>query len=223
MAPPKFGDLGKAAKDLLNKEYHHPNTKLEISTKTKEGVSFKINVANGGKADFETKFVYKPFGATVTEKWNTSNLLAQTISFNDHFVQGLKVDYDCSYNASSGEFKGKVTKLFQRPQFTINSVVDVAASAIALNGVFAYEKFVFGGASSYNYSKGSLGKHTAAVGYSTGESTVHAVTDLTDKVSASIHHKVSSDLQAAVNVDVAKGKGGDLGSTFSVGGQYKLD
>eukprot|EP00122_Pirum_gemmata_P009791 Pgem_evm1s9038 len=101
MAPPKFGDFGKAAKDLLNKEYHHPNGKIEVSTKTKEGVSFKVNVTNAAKADFETKFAYKPFNATITEKWNTSNLLSQTISLNDCMLPGLKLDLDSSYSLVS--------------------------------------------------------------------------------------------------------------------------
>ena len=38
MAPPKFDDLGKEARDLINKNYHFNVIKLEGKTKTKNGV-----------------------------------------------------------------------------------------------------------------------------------------------------------------------------------------
>lgn len=38
MAPPKFDDLGKEAKDLCNKNFHFGVIKLEGKTKTKNGV-----------------------------------------------------------------------------------------------------------------------------------------------------------------------------------------
>lgn len=38
MIPPKFDDLGKEAKDLINKNFHFGVIKLEGKTKTKNGV-----------------------------------------------------------------------------------------------------------------------------------------------------------------------------------------
>ena len=38
MAPAKFGDLGKEAKDLINKNFHFGVIKFEGKTKTKNGV-----------------------------------------------------------------------------------------------------------------------------------------------------------------------------------------
>lgn len=38
MAPPKYDDLGKEAKDLINKNFHFGVVKLEGKTKAKNGV-----------------------------------------------------------------------------------------------------------------------------------------------------------------------------------------
>ena len=44
MAPAKFGDLGKEAKDLINKNFHFGVVKFEGKTKTKNGVVRCLNV-----------------------------------------------------------------------------------------------------------------------------------------------------------------------------------
>ena len=88
MAPPKFGDLGKGAKDLIGKDYHHPLTKVELNSKTSNDVALKAaidknNTSNEIKGNFEAKFAYKPLNATITEKFNTSNVISQVITFAD--------------------------------------------------------------------------------------------------------------------------------------------
>jgi hypothetical protein len=38
MGVPSYSDLGKAAKDLLGKDYHTGSTKLELNTTTASGI-----------------------------------------------------------------------------------------------------------------------------------------------------------------------------------------
>ena len=47
MAPPKFDDLGKEAKDLINKNFHFGTIKVEGKTKAKNGVVCVIMFLQG--------------------------------------------------------------------------------------------------------------------------------------------------------------------------------
>ena len=58
MAPPKYDDLGKEAKDLINKNFHFGVIKLEGKTKAKNGVVSLIELNND-------QFLYCFFLSTV--------------------------------------------------------------------------------------------------------------------------------------------------------------
>jgi hypothetical protein len=67
--PPAYGDLGKAAKDLMNKGYNYGSAKLELKTKTANGLAFtsggSTNLASGKiSGSLETKWCDKAHGLT---------------------------------------------------------------------------------------------------------------------------------------------------------------
>merc|ERR1712117_147302 len=102
MAPQKFADLGKEARDLINKNFHFGAVKLEVNTVSDSGVKFKTegshNTDNGDvAATLETKFNVAPYGVAVTKKWHTDNVVSSTIGVENKLVDGLKVDFDSSY------------------------------------------------------------------------------------------------------------------------------
>ena len=59
MAPPKFDDLGKEAKDLINKNFHFGVIKLEGKTKAKNGV-VSISILNHNFC-IQSKLSCKPY------------------------------------------------------------------------------------------------------------------------------------------------------------------
>lgn len=225
MAPPKFGDLGKGAKDLIGKEYHHPLTKIELNSKTSEGVALKAsidknNTSNEIKGNFEAKFAYAPLKATITEKFNTSNVIAQVIQFAD---KGKKIEIDTSYAMEKGVFNGRITTEAIQNNYHAHGVVDLQSQSLVGSTVFQYENLYFGAQTCFDYSKGGLKGHLAALGYSAKDTTFHALTDFSDTLTASVHHIVSKNLQAALNVNVAKGKDGAVANKFGLGIHHKLD
>ena len=54
MAPPKYGDLGKSARDVFGKGYHFSLLKLDVKTKTASGVEF----SSGGNSNTESGEYY---------------------------------------------------------------------------------------------------------------------------------------------------------------------
>lgn len=225
MAPPKFGDLGKGAKDLIGKDYHHPLTKVELNSKTSNDVALKAaidknNTSNEIKGNFEAKFAYKPLNATITEKFNTSNVISQVITFAD---KGKKIEIDTSYALEKGVFNGRVTSEAMANNYHAHAVVDLQSQSVVGSSVFQYENLYFGAQTCFDYQKGGLKGHLAALGYSAKDTTFHALSDFSDTLTASVHHIISKRVQAAINVNVAKGKDGSMANKFGIGLHNKLD
>ena len=111
MAPPKYGDLGKSSRDVFGKGYHFGLMKLEVKTKTNNGVEFNSSATNNsdsGKVsgDLETKYKFKEYGVTLTEKWNTDNNISATIDVEDQLLKGLKLTFDSSFSPATGQKSG---------------------------------------------------------------------------------------------------------------------
>ena len=112
MAPPKYGDLGKSSRDVFGKGYHFGLMKLDVKTKTNNGVEFNSSATNNsdsGKVsgDLETKYKFKEYGVTLTEKWNTDNNISATIDVEDQLLKGLKLTFDSSFSPATGAKSGK--------------------------------------------------------------------------------------------------------------------
>jgi len=108
MSPPLYADLGKGARDIFSRGYNLDTIKLDLKTKTKAGVEFStggVSHLDSGKVlgTLETKYKFKEYGITFTEKWNTSNILATEVVWQD-FVQGAKLaaEYICTPNWGQG-------------------------------------------------------------------------------------------------------------------------
>ena len=111
MAPPKYGDLGKSSRDVFGKGYHFGLMKLEVKTKTNNGVEFNSSATNNsdsGKVsgDLETKYKFKEYGVALTEKWNTDNNISATIDVEDQLMKGLKLTFDSSFSPATGAKSG---------------------------------------------------------------------------------------------------------------------
>eukprot|EP00493_Phyllostaurus_siculus_P022347 UN22679 len=159
MAPQKFADLGKEARDLLSKNFHFGTVKIEAKTKAANGLAFTAegshNTGNGDVGgSLEGKMTLKPHGVTITKKWNTANVVSGTIGVENKLIDGLKVDLD----GSLAPVTGKQT-LKAKTDFTgINNVratLDVASSDFAaptvhVSGVAAYQGWHAGYQMSYD-------------------------------------------------------------------------
>lgn len=222
MAPPKFADLGKAAKDLLSKDYAAGEVKVELSSKAQNGVEFKKIITQpngkGTNASAELKYFYAPKNISVTEKWVTANILSQTLSV-EKLADGLKVDIDSSYNVE----KGNVTTVIKadHTKDKVRTTLDIDALKFVGNAsvVVAHEGVLFGVQGAYDTQKGVLTQQNAALAYEAKDFTLTAITD-GQKVAASVFHRISPTAQAAVQFNATRGSNE---TSFVLGGHYALD
>jgi len=108
MAPPQYADLGKTAKDLFNKGYNYGTVKLDVKTKTENGIDFNLtgehnNDVQKSLGTLEAKYKQPANGLTFVEKWNTDNILKSEVTIEDNLLKGLKLALDTSYSPASGK------------------------------------------------------------------------------------------------------------------------
>jgi hypothetical protein len=108
MAPPKFSDLNKQVSDIFNKGYFFNVFKLDVKTRTANGVNFNVVGEHNTETtrtlgSLETKYVVREYGLTFLEKWNTDNLLKFEITADDQLAQGFKIIFDGSLVPHTGK------------------------------------------------------------------------------------------------------------------------
>lgn len=107
MAPPTYNDLGKSARDVFGQGYHFGLFKLDVKTKTNSDVEFccgGVSNQDTGKVfgSLETKYKFKEYGLTFSEKWNTDNTLGTEVSIANKLLNGLTVGYNCTFSPQTG-------------------------------------------------------------------------------------------------------------------------
>lgn len=228
MAPPKFADLGKEAKDLINKNFHFGVVKLEAKTKAKHGVEFTTegthNTDTGNvAASLETKFKYADYGVTFSEKWNTDNVIATTVSLDEKIGKGLKVDFDTTFAPITGKKSAKVKADYQGCDYlraTADVDLDFAGPTVNGSGVFAYKGFHAGCQASYDTANSKLLTNNASLTYKDGDLVLHSAIIDASKYVCSVHHQVNENLSAAALLHWTSGS---TTSSLTACGKYVLD
>jgi len=209
--PPSYSDLGKAAKDLLNKGYNYGSAKLELKTKTENGIAVTAggssNLASGKIAgNLETKWACKDSGLNVTKKWNTDNVVSSEVSVEDKLVKGLKLTLDSTLAVPTGSKSGAIKAAFKKDY--VNIALDAnLAKAPVINGaaVVGYQGVLLGYQMAFDVGSSKLAKSNFALGYSAGNLTLHTAVNNGSEFAGSLHQKHSDSLETAVNVSYASG------------------
>jgi len=209
--PPSYSDLGKAAKDLLNKGYNYGSAKLELKTKTENGIAVTAggssNLASGKIAgNLETKWACKDSGLNVTKKWNTDNVVSSEVSVEDKLVKGLKLTLDSTLAVPTGSKSGALKAAFKKDY--VNIALDAnLAKAPVINGaaVVGYQGVLLGYQMAFDVGSSKLAKSNFALGYSAGNLTLHTAVNNGSEFAGSLHQKHSDSLETAVNVSYASG------------------
>lgn len=227
MAPPTYGDLGKSSRDVFGKGYHFGVFKLDVKTKTGSGVDFNY----GGSHDvdsskvagnLETKYKFKEYGVTFTEKWNTDNKLNTTIDIQDQMLKGLKLSFDSSFAPSTCEKKGKIKAEYKHDMITLNTDVDINPSGPLVNAaaVVGHNGWLAGYQMAFDTSKSKLTKSNFGVGYTTGDFVLHTNINDGQVFGGSVYQKINNKMETGVNLGWTAS---DNSTSFGIGLKYKLD
>jgi len=226
--PPSYADLGKAARDLFSKGYHYGQYKVEAKTKTQNGVEFTTNGSSEhGSGQFvgnvETKYKWKDYGLTFTEKWNTNNTLSTEVSVEDQVLEGLKLSLDTQFVPQSGKKSGKIKTEYKHDYVHTNLDLDLLKLTLFGSAVVGYNGFLAGYQLALDTSKTAkslLSQNNFAVGYTKDDFALHAAVNDASEFQASVSQKVNSRLETAIQMNWTVGSND---TKFGFGAKYCPD
>jgi len=227
MAPPCFGDLGKQARDIFNKNYHIGLMKLDCKTKTSTGVNFNVSGTSNNdtgriNAHLETKYVVKNHGVTIKEKWNTDNVLATELSVEDQFVKGLKLSVDTNFAPQSGKKSGTFSTAYKNEHVHLNGDVDLDITSPVVHGagVINYQNWLVGAKISHDFGKNTAIKSNIGLGYSLGDFVFHSNVIDGQEFGGCMYQKVNDQLESGITLSWVAGTNE---TKFGLGCVYKVD
>jgi len=225
--PPTYADLGKAAKDLFDKSFHFGLVKTEIKSSTVSGVEIKTNGAhhteNGRvKGNMEIKYKVPDYGMTLSEKWDFNNTWTGEVCIEDKLLQGFKQTFEGYFEPNTGKKSAKVKNSFKRDRINMNADLHFlnAMPTILASAVFGHCGFLGGVQVGIDAGQQAVQNCNYAFGYSGKDFAMHGAVNNGSDFMASIHQKVSADLETAISLSWASST---HDTKFGVAAKYNFD
>ncbi|KAL5120106.1 Mitochondrial porin [Pleosporales sp. CAS-2024a] len=164
-------------------------------------------------------------GISITQSWNTANLLATKVELNDTFASGLKAEVLSNFAPNAGNKGQKVNLHFKQPNIHGRAFVDYSpqgAIGATADAVVAHDGFVVGGEVGYDVQKAAVTKYSAALGYTTP--LYNAAVTATNSLSvftASYYQRVNPAVEAGAKATWDSKSGSNVG--LELAAKYKLD
>ncbi|KAM5293477.1 voltage-dependent anion-selective channel protein 1 [Marmota marmota marmota] len=178
--PPTYADLGKSARDVFTKGYGFGLIKLDLKTKSENGLEFTSSGSANTETtkvtgSLETKYRWTEYGLTFTEKWNTDNTLGTEITVEDQLARGLKLTFDSSFSPNTGKKNAKIKTGYKREHINLGCDVDFDIAGPSIRGalVLGYEGWLAGYQMNFETAKSRVTQSNFAVGYKTDEFQLH--------------------------------------------------
>lgn len=226
MSPPTYADLGKSARDVFGKGYHFGSIQLDCSSTTESGVEISTggtHTLESGKVagNLETKYKCKEYGVTISEKWNTDNVIGNDITVEDKLAKGLKLVLCTSFAPATGKKKGTLKGTYKSEFVTVNADANLMMTpTLNAAAVASYKNVHVGTQIAFDTAKSKLTKNNFALGLTNKDFTVHTYANDGTEFGGSLHHKLNKDLETAVEI----GWSANANATnFGVGAKYSLD
>jgi hypothetical protein len=234
MIPCAFSDLGKAAKDLFDKDFSLGLIKLTHKGKTIDNldVSFSgtrvLNAAEGVNpisGHLEAKYKLPSRGLTLTEKWSTHNVITSDLVVEDVFVKGLKKSLELMFEPSTGKKSAKLKSDYKQKYVHFNMDVDLPTknpilSASLVLGCEPKYGFLAGIQGSFDTSNGTLSKYQYALGMDRGDLVLNTVLVNHNDLQASVYQRLNNQVETAATISYAHNT---KVSRFGVATKYNFD
>uniref|UniRef100_A0A915I878 Voltage-dependent anion-selective channel n=1 Tax=Romanomermis culicivorax TaxID=13658 RepID=A0A915I878_ROMCU len=224
---------------------------VKVDTTTKSGdVEFKTNVAHNLSTAkmfgaLDVKYRLPQYGTTITEKWNSDNVLSTELIVEDKIMKGMKLVMDssyaptiglvakeklilnlsllkCVYNISSKR-AGRVKCEYRHQEASINAEVNADGTGGPLfNGaaVVGRNGVYLGVSAGYDPSKSKMTHHQVGIVAEKNDFGVHSYMLNNNEFGGNIYHKVNGDLELAANMSWMTG---EQTTRFGVAAKYNVD
>ncbi|KAL4698444.1 hypothetical protein H8959_011101 [Pygathrix nigripes] len=137
--PPMYADLGKSVRDVFTKGYGFGVIKLDLKTKSENGLEFTSSGSANTETtkvtgSLETKYKWTECGLTFTKKWNTDNTLGTEITVEDQLARGLKLTFDSSFSPNTGKKNAKIKTGYKREHINLGCDMDFDIAEPSIRG-----------------------------------------------------------------------------------------
>ncbi len=138
-------------------------------------------------------------GLTVTQVWNTANVLESKVELKDSLAKGLKAEGLFFFMPATQAKNAKVNLHFQQSNFHGRAFFDLLKGPTAnVDAVLGHEGFLAGASAGYDVNKAAVTAYSAAVGYvAASYSAAVTASDNLTLFAASYYHKVNSQVEAS--------------------------
>lgn len=208
-----FGDYGKDARDLLNKDYFLDCVKLSHKGKV-EGIELKTDASMDQKAtklasSIEAKFKYPQYGLSLTESWDHKNMIKNDLCMENYLAKGLKQNLLFNYNVESGDYDISMKNAFKNDKlhtnFDLKSLQSTRDVTKAIS--FGSQGYLFGGEFVLNPQEMKLKNANLAFGYQVKDLSLFSfVNNFGKDFSTSLHTNINDRVSMAGQVNWNKEK-----------------
>ncbi|PMD43974.1 hypothetical protein L207DRAFT_268308 [Hyaloscypha variabilis F] len=228
MSIPAFSDIAKSSNDLLSKDFYHLSAAaLELKNTTPNNVAFKVtgkSTHDGATSGLlEGKYTDKSSGTTITQSWNTANILDTKLELNDTIAKGLKAEFLGNFLPATKAYGAKANFHFKQSNFHGRAFFDLIKGPTAnVDIVIGQDGFLLGGSAGYDVQKAAVTTSSLAVGYSAPLYTASIIaTNNLSVFSAAYYHKVNQQVEAGAKSTWDSKAGNQVG--LEVAAKYRLD
>jgi voltage-dependent anion channel protein 2 len=214
--PGKFADLGKAASDLLNKDFGVGKNTIEIKTKAPDAVAFTTNGSHkpGGAADASVQAECKPYaGLLVKGKIDTAGVTTASCESDGHAMKGLKLIIGAGTPPlDKGGMFASATCGFEFTGATVSALgsYDYLKGGATCSAVTGYANASGGVSLAYDVAKASLKGYSAKLAYAGPAyalvGTYNADSKGAGSYACSLFHAVHPEMSVAAEVTVVESK-----------------
>ncbi|XP_068168009.1 voltage-dependent anion-selective channel protein 3 isoform X2 [Antennarius striatus] len=225
--PPAYSDLGKSAKDIFSKGFGYGVLKLDVKTKSENGIEFATSGASNidtGKSGgyLETKTKREDLGLNFSQKWNTENTHISEITIEDQLAKGLKLGLGLSFVPHTGKTSAKLKTSYKRDFVNVGCDLDFDKASPTVHGaaVLAYEGWLVGYQMAFDTAKSKMIQNNFALGYKNEDLKLLTTVNDGTEFNGSIYQTVNSNLEMAVQLAWTAGSNN---TQFGIGAKYQLD
>jgi len=226
MSPPTYENLGKQARDLFAKGYHHGLIKLETPTGENKTVAFKTetshNLTNEKLAgNIDLKYKIPQHGLTLIEKWSTDGALKSILELDGQLARGLKATLESSYFCNTGKRDALIKTEWANDSVKLNANLTLIGGPVAsLSGVYSHSGFLFGVSSKYDFSTNESKATNVSFGYEHPLYTIHSYTNDGREFGGSIYHHVRKNVELGVHASFVSGE--ESKASYGVASTYQF-
>ncbi|XP_074590164.1 mitochondrial outer membrane protein porin 5-like isoform X1 [Curcuma longa] len=218
--PGLFSDIGKKAKDLLNRDYTC-DQKLTISTCSGSGLGLTSAAVNkGGHYTFDVSSQYKHKNTLIDVKVDTDSNISTTVTISDvlPYTKAIATFKIPDYHSRKLELQ------YFHDHASIASVVGLKQSPVVeLSATLGTRAAAFGIEAGFDTASGNLAKYTLGAGFTKPEYNASIILeDKLDTLRASYVHHLDAAQKTSVVAEIVRQFSANK-NIVTVGGQYSID